>query len=257
MSHSVKILLKIIAWLAGIAIVGVLGVIAYMYFFVHVPFQRNLKASLEFDYDKLKAERMEYIVRHQGKFKLNDCDICIPVQEPSGVFYNTVKPNNDAMSPEIRHLIFNINFDYICQNSKERCSSSMDIRSNPPNNTYVNTGVVVADPKAGVIHDLFDNESDIKSWQQGQNVFELYILDSQKYIYNSENTKELAGYDNYSNPIAVSCLKINNQWSCKFYVGIKDKNVTISYHLPYEYLSDWQLINEFILNFISCTKREE
>ena len=85
----------------------------------------------------------------------------------------------------------------------------------------------------------------------------IYIPQIQKkYIYNPDRNKELAGYDTQNNSVFMSCLD-QKGWICKLYVGLKDKNVTISYHLPYEYLPDWQLINEFILNFISCSKRKE
>ncbi|MBX7145683.1 MAG: hypothetical protein K1X44_00045 [Alphaproteobacteria bacterium] len=181
MKPWIKTGMKILLWLVGIGVVSYLGVVIYIFFFVHLPFRENMQKSFAAA-DQKKQFNREYIQRHNGKFNLEGCNICIPVQEPSGVFYRDIDPSDSSDDPFIRLLSFVISYDYICQNSKEPCSSNMDLRFKPSDSTYVSMGVIIYDPKAGIIDDLFGGDQKITEWKNEENLlgYNLYTLDPKK-----------------------------------------------------------------------------
>ncbi|MBX7145684.1 MAG: hypothetical protein K1X44_00050 [Alphaproteobacteria bacterium] len=275
MNPWAKRILQIVVWLVGMGVVALLGFVVYIFLFVHLPFRENMEKSFVAAGEQKQFNR-DYIVRHQGNFNLNGCYICIPVQELSGVFYQRFEPANEPPDKYLDLFSFAITYDYICQNSQKKCTQNIDIRFDPPTDGYVHADVTIRGMRDNLVTELFNTQDKINIWLKEENKSNdgLYKLTDERYAGFPDEVIFI-GYDDYKNPIHMSCDLPSTPFIpgdksfprpfCRLSLYLKDflkdflidRNVEVSYHIPYEYLPDWRLINDFILNFILCNKEKK
>ncbi|MBX7145685.1 MAG: hypothetical protein K1X44_00055 [Alphaproteobacteria bacterium] len=243
-----------------------------------------MKQSMIEDFPKIVQEKYNYINRHNGKFRLADCDICIPVNEPKGIQYYKVENRSTIISSLINYIIFKTTINHICQNSNQGCPTLIDQQD------YNDIAIVISDPRTiiteamvGILDDLygtdnltsiwkkeestflyprdklvnnlFGTDSVISQWHKPENLFDydLYRIDAKDYLKKPRRYQTFAGYDHQSNRIFVKCDE-DQKGMCQFFTRLKDKNVDVYYNLPRQYLPDWHTVNDFILNFAFCNK---